>query len=98
MPWNGKWAVTFEVGDSKPSNFGLQQQKRERSRKYYFINLTEFDQEWLEEIYEAYANGPAHIEPRKIAKFIASKHEKGSLKVSSVLSTEKTHDFYCANC
>jgi len=41
-------------------------------------------QEWVEEAYPIYANGPGYIVSANIAEFIVSEFEKGKLKVCNV--------------
>lgn len=45
-------------------------------------------QEWPEEVYPPYANGPGYIVSSDIAEYVASKFEENKLRVSFRLSIE----------
>lgn len=49
----------------------------------YLMNSNLVKQEWPEEIYPPYANGPGYIISSDIAMYIVSQHLKHSLRVCS---------------
>lgn len=75
----GKWAVTYEVHSfpcvRMKTDFRFAQS---RNAKRWLLSCL---QEWPEEIYPPYANGPGYVISSDIAKYIVSQHAKHSLRV-----------------
>lgn len=76
----GKWAVTYEVSfrvSQLCNNAFLNRMPMSFNRLVIFL------QEWPEEDYPPYANGPGYIVSSDIAHFVVSNFERHKLRVSS---------------
>ncbi|WVZ62280.1 hypothetical protein U9M48_012044 [Paspalum notatum var. saurae] len=74
---HGKWAVTYEVSIS--SNDSIFVVSRASTHVVDSLGLKSQHEEWPEEIYPAYANGPGYVISSDIADFIMSGFTKQNL-------------------